>query len=162
MKELLFFSNFRNKHRKTTNKAKKGQEKERMRIFPLIAMIITTTIAWKLKSSLAPSSFSSDSSNSSSNNRKLKQTTCDSNNNEHLKSYFKELEFLFSNQRNEVPCLSNQLKCGWKEDEDSNKNKNRNNLPLFVFAIGIEGSGHHLWNSVLRGVLDCTWVSYQA
>lgn len=63
--------------------------------------------------------------------------------------YLENLQHLF-NEENDQTCVSEHLKCGWPAE--------KSDLPLYVFVVGIEGTGHHLWNVILKGVLDCTWV----
>ena len=53
----------------------------------------------------------------------------------------------------EQTCIPQHLKCGWAGEK-----REESELPLYIFALGVEGSGHHLWESILEGVLDCNWV----
>jgi hypothetical protein len=72
---------------------------------------------------------------------------------ESYNSYLDILNQLFK-KNSDHTCASQHVKCGWspRQEEESN------DLPLFVFVTGIEGSGHHLWDALLTGVLDCSWV----
>jgi hypothetical protein len=67
--------------------------------------------------------------------------------------YLEALQEIYSSTNIDQTCAAQHLKCGWPMIESSTSD-----LPLYVFVVGMEGSGHHLWDGILKGVLDCNWV----
>ena len=67
-------------------------------------------------------------------------------------NYFNAMRNIYGNAIDET-CLPVNMKCGWPHTQSK--------LPLYIIAIGLEGSGHHLWTSVMKeGVFEegCVWV----
>jgi hypothetical protein len=111
---------------------------------------LTTTI-------LSSKSYTNEGYNISSRNLMKKKNIIKKNCEKIPESYDRYLETLqeiYSNTNIEDTCASHHLKCGWPMTH----RVSTNDLPLYVFVIGIEGSGHHLWEGILKGVLDCNWV----
>ena len=67
-------------------------------------------------------------------------------------SYFESMKRIYPKEYIADTCIPAHNRCGWPKDEKDSQ------LPLFVFAVGGEGSGHHLWQNLLTGVLNCVWV----
>lgn len=57
-------------------------------------------------------------------------------------------------------CLSKHSEaCGWTPVTQS-RQSGQIPLPLYVLAVGLEGSGHHLWSELLgTPVFDCLWFN---
>lgn len=63
--------------------------------------------------------------------------------------YFTAMKNIYKKSEDET-CLPVHRSCGWPKVESS--------LPLFVFSIGLEGAGHHLWTELFdKPVFDCVW-----
>lgn len=111
-----------------------------MRLFSILIFLI-----------YARRTFSSENS-TSSESRVLTNLPCDNQaeSNSQYEQYFKSMKRIFHKDLMKETCIPSHKSCGWpKENGD---------LPLFVFAVGAEGSGHHLWQNLLTGVVDCVWV----
>jgi hypothetical protein len=92
------------------------------------------------------------SENDTSASRVLTHLSCDANaeSNTQYQPYFKSMKHIFDEALMKETCIPSHKSCGWP--------KEKSELPLFVFAVGAEGSGHHLWQNLLTGVMDCVWV----
>lgn len=76
---------------------------------------------------------------------------CDStaSSNSDYSKYFKALRDIYADVAIEQTCVPAYMQCGWPVV--------KSDLPLLVFAVGGEGSGHHVWQTLLTNVLDCVW-----
>lgn len=85
-------------------------------------------------------------------------TICDEStpSNPLFKRYFDGMDAIYNKTYAETTCLPLYKKCGWP----TTTHNNEEHLPLFVFSIGLEGAGHHLWTEILQQpVFDCIWTN---
>lgn len=90
------------------------------------------------------------------NRRLQEESVCDSTtaNNALYKRYFDAMHSIYSSTAIQETCLPVHKKCGWPKPRYEKK------LPLFVFSVGLEGAGHHLWTEILeQPIFDCVWTN---
>ena len=75
---------------------------------------------------------------------------CDRDATSSFSPYFKSMKKILEKRYLQDTCIPAHKRCGWP--------RSKSTLPLLVFAVGAEGSGHHMWQSILTGVIDCVWV----
>lgn len=82
-----------------------------------------------------------------------------STNNTLYSRYFQGMKNIYRQTGLDGTCLPVHEQCGWPKIGHK-KGKNGEKLPLFVFSIGLEGAGHHLWTEILQKPLfDCVWIN---
>jgi len=70
-------------------------------------------------------------------------------------SYFEVMKKVYGNSYSNTCLASIEGNNGYIPSVSSSKQ-----VPMFVLAVGLEGSGHHLWSTILgKGVSDCFWVN---
>lgn len=73
--------------------------------------------------------------------------------------YFQAMRNIHRRFGTEGTCLPVHEQCGWPKSSKSVGPEGQK-LPLFVFSIGLEGAGHHLWTEILqKPVFDCVWIN---
>lgn len=73
--------------------------------------------------------------------------------NAHFQSYFSGMDSIYPPQLATQTCLPIHKKCGWPRTQSQQ-------LPMFVFSVGLEGAGHHLWTEIMNApVFDCVWIN---
>jgi len=66
---------------------------------------------------------------------------------EGVEAYFTGVDRIYGDSHAEGVCVDDNKRCGWSPP--------RRDLPLLVFAVGLEGSGHQMFQYLFSGVVDC-------
>ena len=74
---------------------------------------------------------------------------------EGFSQYFSSLRNIYGDSY-AATGLDMRKDCGWSS---ADLRKESEKLPSFVFSVGLEGAGHHLYSELFQTpVFDCVWV----